>query len=274
MKIIFNYLLMISFLASMGFSQQARGQADTSLRLSDLTEDTFVCAPCGCASDDSVFHEAGTCPSCSMKLQNKKRKINVAIFIFDGMEILDFSGPAEVFASASSDAGWFNTYTVGITQSPITSQGFVQIKPEYSIENSPMPDVLVLPGGLLGKAMDNKAVIRWVKAASKQWMVGMSVCNGAFILAETDLLNGQKATTFHGVLDEFERKYPKIEVLRKTRFVDNGNIITTAGVSAGIDGALHVVTKLLGIKAAQNTVEYMEYEGWKPDHGLIVKKDN
>lgn len=247
-------------------------QSQTALTALPSAEGTFICPPCGCSSDDSVFHEAGTCPSCPMKLQNEQKKINVAIFIFDGMEILDFSGPAEVFAAAKSEKGWFNAYTVGVDNNPITSQGFVQIKPEYSIENSPRPDVLVLPGGSVGNAMNNKAVIRWVKEASKNWTVGMSVCNGAFILAETGLLDGKKATTFHGLLEDFDKNYPKIEVLRETRYVDNGSIITTAGVSAGIDGALQVVTNLLGEKTAQRAVEYMEYDNWKPEAGLVVSR--
>ena len=175
-----------------------------------------------------------------MALVNTSKAIKVAIFIFDGMEILDFSGPSEVFASSTSPEGWFNVYTVAASDEPILSQGFVKIIPEYTINNSPQPDILVLPGGGVGRSINDTTVINWVLESSKNWTFGLSVCTGAFIMAETGILNGKKATTFHGALANFKDRYPEIEVLKETRFVDNGDIVTTAGVSAGIDGSLYV----------------------------------
>lgn len=243
--------------------------AITANRVSATTSN-FVCPPCGCSYDDSVYHQTGTCPGCGMGLVNKSKRINVALFVFDGMEILDFAGPAEVFASATSPEGWFHIYTVAVSSEPVLSQGFVSITPQYTLQNAPPADVVVLPGGGVGESVSDTAVINWVKKASRSWQVGLSVCNGAFIMAETGLLSGKHATTFHGLIDQFEDNYPDINVLRETRYVDNGDIVTTAGVSAGIDGSLHVVSKILGKEAAKSTVEYMEYDGWVPDNGLII----
>ena len=88
------------------------------------------------------------------------------------------------------------------------------------------------------------------------------------------IISGKTATTFHNALDEFEYKYPETTVLKDARFVDNGNVITTAGISAGIDGALHLVAKLKGFNAAKKVAYHMEYDKWIPGEGLILSDDN
>ncbi|MGA0558834.1 DJ-1/PfpI family protein [Larkinella sp. VNQ87] len=197
--------------------------------------------------------------------QGKKR--NVAIFIHDGVEILDFAGPSEVFASTKG----FNVYTVSLTKEPIISQGFVKITPTYSLTDCPKPDILVIPGGKTGPFLTNEPLIDWIKNTAPQTEITLSVCTGAGLLAKAGLLDGKQATTFHSYIETLQRATPKAEILANTRFVDNGQIITTAGVSAGIDGALHVVSKLMGQAVATQTARYMEYDKWKPGEGLIVK---
>lgn len=285
MLVMLRVIFLITFLLINGHElvgQQVSGNSSdtTNENSTDLASyrtleggDGFVCPPCGCASDGKVFTKGGLCSSCAMELTNTRDKINVALFIFDGVEILDFAGPAEVFAASRNEKGWFNTYTVGASKNPVRGQGFITMIPEYSIQDCPKPDVVVLPGGSVGESLNDPKVIEWLKGASEEWKIGLSVCNGAFIMAETGLLAGKQATTFHGVLDRLESEYPQIKVVRDKRFVDNGNIITTAGVSAGIDGALHVVTRLLGPEVAQATVTYMEYDNWTPGNGFIVDNE-
>jgi transcriptional regulator GlxA family with amidase domain len=182
---------------------------------------------------------------------------NVAIFAFQGMELLDFAGPGEVFQAAGPK---FKVYTVAASTEPIVSQGFVKIVPEYSIQDCPKPDLLVIPGGATAATLKNPDVIAWVKRVSGETEITMSVCTGAFILAKAGLLDGQEATTHWFHLTRLGKSAPNIQVRNNVRFVDTGKIVTTAGVSAGIDGALHVVDRLLGHEAAVRVAKGMEYK--------------
>jgi transcriptional regulator GlxA family with amidase domain len=187
----------------------------------------------------------------------------VAILVFDGVELLDFSGPGEVFAAASGSSGHgFRVFTVAKTKAAVTSQGFVHITPEFTIGDCPAPDIVVLPGGNVPD--QDPELQAWVKRCSGSAELVMSVCNGAFLLAETGLLDGLEATTHHGSLAALTANFPRTRVLTNRRFVDSGRVMTCAGVSAGIDGALHVVERLLGQESAKRTARYMEYE-WRPD---------
>jgi transcriptional regulator GlxA family with amidase domain len=185
---------------------------------------------------------------------------NVAIVIYKGVELLDFAGPGEVFASAGHGA--FEVFTVASTIEPITSQGFVKILPDHSIDTSPKPDVIVIPGGNVSAVYDDPKMMDWIKKSTEKTDITMSVCNGAIALAKTGLLDGLKATTHYHAVPALQ-KFPKVTVLPDERFVDNGHIVTTQGVSAGIDGALHVVERLLGDEAAWSTARYMMYR-WEP----------
>jgi transcriptional regulator GlxA family with amidase domain len=193
----------------------------------------------------------------------KKDRRNVAVFVHEGVELLDFAGPGEVFAAAGSGRA-FKVYTVAASADPIRSQGFLKVTPEFTIGNCPKPDVIVLPGGNTFIPLKDPKVIDWVKAASADAEVTMSVCTGAFLLGKAGLLDGKEATTHWGSVDRLKKAYPKVTVRADRRFVDNGKVVTTAGVSAGIDGALHVVKRLLGEPAAKDTARYMEYK-WDPD---------
>ena len=210
-------------------------------------------------------------------IKQNKKTMKVAIFLYDGVEILDFSGPAEVFAVSGyqSDGKYrraFEVYTVAVTKEAVTSQGFLKILPDYSLDNAPMPDILVLPGGSTGKSRKNNKLLEWIKEVDKESGILMSVCTGAFLLGDSGLLDKRKATTWYGAIERLKHAFPEAEVLKDTRYVEDGNIVTTAGVSAGIDGALHVVSRLVGQSSALNTAEYMEYDKWVPEDGVIVSK--
>jgi len=215
-------------------------------------------------------------PSCSQNTDMKVR--NVAVFVYEGVEILDFGGPSEVFAASGitdKDGKWqnaFNVYIVAESKKTIKSQGFIQVIPEYTISDCPKPDIIVLPGGDTRASRKNPKVKEWLLENSRTSEVLMSVCTGAFLLGDAGLLDGKKATTWYGRIDALKESYPNTSVIEGTRFVDNGNIVTTAGVSAGIDGALHIVSRLLGHEAAAATAKYMEYDKWEPSAGMIVER--
>lgn len=233
--------------------------------------EVYICPPCGDGSCDSqTYEEPGQCPHCEMTLVAESKILNVAVFLYDGVEILDFSGPGEVFSASHFDGGGFRVYTVAATKEPLVSQGFVHIQPEYAIADCPKPDIIVLPGGNTGPSVDNNAVIQWVQQEAPDLTAALSVCTGAFILERAGLLRGKKATTFHNAIASLRERATETEVLENTRWVDNGKIITTAGVSAGIDGALHLVGRLCGMEVAQATARYMEYDKWDPKDGVIV----
>lgn len=196
----------------------------------------------------------------------QKEPKNVAIFLYQNVELLDFAGPGEVFSAAG-----FNTYTVSVDGKSLVSQRFVTVQPQYSIDNAPTPDILVFPGGNSRPSADDPRVIAWIKKLYGNGSDFMSVCTGAFIIAKAGLLDNKRVTTHYGSTKTLAVQYPTTTVLEDTRWVDNGNVITTAGVSAGIDGALHFVSRIKGIDAAKQVAHYMEYDKWNPENGVVDK---
>lgn len=201
----------------------------------------------------------------SATAQTPKRTLSVGIVVYPGVEILDFSGPSEVFAATNG----FKPFLVAFKKEPLKSQGFVTVTPEYSIEDCPPTDILLFPGGGTGSVINEPAFIEWIKARAKTTQFMVSVCTGAGLLSKAGLLDGLEVTTFHGYLKGLQEMTPTAKVLSETRFVDNGHIITTAGVSAGIDGALHLVARIKGEAVAKATAYYMEYDKWQPNMGKV-----
>jgi transcriptional regulator GlxA family with amidase domain len=196
-----------------------------------------------------------------------KGKRNVAIVIHEGVELLDFAGPGEVFQAAAQGRA-FQVYTVGATADPIVSQRFLKVTPNYSITNCPKPDIIVIPGGNTAALLRSPEMMKWLKSTAPRTEIMFSVCTGAFALAELGLLDGLEATTHHGSLSRLQEKYPNIKVRTDRRFIDNDKVVTAAGVSAGIDGALHIVLRLCGNEVARQTAHYMEYR-WENDSGSL-----
>lgn len=233
----------------------------------------YVCDPCGLPCDSIVYDNPGTCPKCGMALVDQDEanraveeaahtRKKVAILIFDGVQIIDYTGPYEVFGAAG-----FAVYTVAETKEPVTTAMGMTVIPKFTFADAPQPDVLVVPGGGVRAARDSAATLKWVTDVNAHTAHTMSVCNGAFILASAGLLDGLTATTTSGRIDELRAAYPKTKVLDDRRFVDNGRIITTAGLSSGIDGALHVVSRMLGNGSAQQVALGEEYD-WRPGSGF------
>jgi putative intracellular protease/amidase len=231
---------------------------------------SWVCPPCQASCDTMHFDHAGTCPQCGMALveaasaaaQAPVGQKRVAILVFEGVQIIDFSGPYEMFGSAGCEV-----FTVGATKAPVTSAMGLTIVPRYTFADAPRADVIVVPGGSVKAASENEATLAWVRAASATSQQTMSVCNGAFILAHAGLLDGLTATTTSGNIDRLAREFPKTKVVRDRRYVDNGRIVTCGGLTAGVDGALHVISKLYDRGTAQEVALGEEY-AWDPDGGF------
>ena len=232
----------------------------------------YVCVPCGLPCDAKVFDKPGTCPDCGMALVEQgsaqatpaadtRRK--VAVLVFNGVEVIDSMGPYELFGAAN-----YNVFTVGETKEPVTSAMGVTLVPKYTFADAPRPDVLVVPGGGVRGAQQNAALLKYVVDATATAQHTMSVCNGSFILASAGLLDGLTATSTYGNVLRLHEQFPKVKVVGDQRFVDNGKIITTAGLSAGMDGALHVIAKLDGEARARDVALGEEYH-WDPAGGYV-----
>jgi len=191
------------------------------------------------------------------------RTRDVHMLIFDDVEVLDFCGPFEVFSVAGRRHGIepFQVYTVAPEPLPVTARGGLSINPNYSIADAPEPDLLLVPGGPGTRALiQNEKIIDWVKHTSKNVEIAMSVCSGALVLGRAGLLDGLKATTHCGAIDELRSVAPTVDIRATARVLDNGNVVVSAGVSAGIDLALHVVARLIGRATAIETACYIEYD--------------
>ena len=225
----------------------------------------YVCPPCGQSCDKLTFDNPGTCPQCGMTLilaggeKDANSPPTVAILLFDGAEVIDFAGPWEVFGGAG-----YQVISVAEKLDPITAVYGQKITADYTFENSPKAEVLLVPGGGVRGAVANAKLIKWVQDQSKQSKYVMSVCTGAVILAQAGLLDGLSATTVRGGIDKLATLGRNITPVYDKRYVDNGKIITTAGLSSGIDGAFYLVSKMLGKGVAQQTALGLEYK-WDPD---------
>ncbi|MFP5245969.1 MAG: DJ-1/PfpI family protein [Thermoanaerobaculia bacterium] len=200
---------------------------------------------------------------------------NVAVVLYEHTELLDWAGPYEVWTNAAGfaadgEAKAFNVYTVGKTTEPLISQGALKVVPDYSIENAPKPDVVIIPGGHTGMLLDDPAFFAWAKKAAEESELTLTVCTGAFVLAKAGLIDKMEVTTWYGAIESLQKQYPNVTVKDGRRFVDNGKFVTTAGISAGIDGSLHLVARLLGRRVADQVARYMEYH-WTPEAYLSVK---
>jgi len=199
---------------------------------------------------------------------------NIAIVLFDRVEVLDFAGPFEVFSSCGAHGehkGHYNVYTVA-ERNPVIARGGLSISPSYLFENCPKPDIFLVPGGggytdsgvPFGsrKEMDNPVMLQWVTKQNETAELVLSVCTGSLILGKAGLLDGLRATTHWKAMDQLKAAAPNAIIVDDKRWVDNGRVISSAGVSAGIDMSLYVIEKLLGKTIARETARSMQYDHW------------
>lgn len=186
--------------------------------------------------------------------------IPVAFLISGGAVIIDFCGPWEVFESANVPGRTedpFRLYTVAKTSAAIHASGGMKIFPDYTFDNAPAPKVIVIPA----QNGSSPEMLEWIRKCTKATDVTMSVCTGAFVLANTGLLSGKLATTHHGAYKTFAVQFPDVHLKRGARFTEDGNLATAGGLSCGIDLALRVVQRYFGYQVAADTAYQLEYQG-------------
>ena len=190
---------------------------------------------------------------------------NLAILIFADVEVLDFCGPFEVFSVANRfvEPAAVSVFTVAEKPCPVIARNGLSVNPRYRFDDCPDPHLLLVPGGQGTRTeLHNPAVIEWIKRVAISAELVLSVCTGALLLAKAGLLDDLEATTHHGAIDLLRQLAPRTIVHSDRRFVDNGRVICSAGIAAGIDMSLHVVAKLHGEEVALQTARQMEYP-WK-----------
>ncbi len=193
----------------------------------------------------------------------------VGILLYDDVEVLDCCGPFEVFSTATrvalrrrSPEPPFQVHTIAVADPVVIARGGLRLVASATIRDHPPLDVLVVPGGLTGEAERDDRLIAWLAETAETAAVTASVCTGAFLLAGAGLLDGRHATSHWEDVDELELRFPQVRVRRQVRWVDEGRVVTSAGISAGLDMSLHLVRRQEGEELARATARQMDYE-WR-----------
>lgn len=192
--------------------------------------------------------------------------IAVAIYLFKNVEVLDFAGPFEVFTTASrvflkhnpDKPAPFKVFTVAKTSAPVQARAGLKTLPDFSVDDGPRIDLLVIPGGVVDEELQDEQMIDWVRATSSSAQMTASVCTGAFLLAKAGLLDGQQATTHWEDIADLRSQFPQVRVQEGVRWVDEGAVVTSAGIAAGIDMSLHLVARLASKELAIATARQMD----------------
>jgi transcriptional regulator GlxA family with amidase domain len=196
--------------------------------------------------------------------------MNVGIYLYENAEVLDFSGPFEVFSTASRlshPKNFFNVFLVSKNHHPVIARGGYSVNPNFSFSQHPEIDLLIIPGGVHHHELGKTNVINWIRNTAKKAKVVASVCTGAFLLAEAGLLANLKVTTHWEDIAKLQASYPNLEVVASQHWVDEKKVITSGGISAGIDMSLHLVSKLASLELAEKTARQMEFQ-WRKLGGL------
>lgn len=193
--------------------------------------------------------------------------LRVAILAFDEVEALDLAGPYEVFTTAvrmhQRDAAGapppFEVHCVARSRAPVRMRAGLQVLPDRSFEDASAVDLLIVPGGVVDAAMACSATRDWIAGASRTARITASVCTGAFLLAASSVLQGRESVTTHWEdIDDLRRRFPTLDVREGVRWVDQGRVVTSAGITAGIDMSLHLVARLAGEALALRTARQMD----------------
>ena len=194
-----------------------------------------------------------------------QQTLSAGILLFHEVEVLDFAGPFEVLSlaeDANTRQKLVSVKTVAQTRDAISARNGLNILPDYDFINAPDFDLLIVPGGHGAEEIEihNQALLDWIKSRAITTSILASVCTGAYLLAKAGLLDGKRATTHWMDLDRLAREYPRIDVQCDVKFVDEGNILTSGGISAGINMCFHLLTRLFGAQIARQTARRMEFE--------------
>jgi transcriptional regulator GlxA family with amidase domain len=194
-----------------------------------------------------------------------EQQLKVGILLFNEVEVLDFAGAFEVFSLAEEPqtrAKLAGVCTIAQSREIISARNGLKVMPDYDFEDAPGLDLLIVPGGYGAEEIEikNEVLLAWLKKRAESTPIVASVCTGAFLLAKAGLLGDRRATTHWMDCDRLEREYPEVSVQRVVKYVDEGNILTSGGISAGIDLCFYLLTRLFGADIARQTAKRMEYE--------------
>jgi len=191
---------------------------------------------------------------------------NVAILLFNEVEVLDFAGPFEVFSIAEDESKnkLFNVFTVSEKEDSIIARNGLEIKAKYLMDDCPAINILIIPGGYGAEKIEihNDSVLNWIIRKYDEVEILASVCTGVFLLAKSGIVTNQVVTTHWMDIRDLQSQYPNLKVVENKKYVESGKIITSGGISAGIEMSLHVVSNISGISVAEKTAKRMEYD-WK-----------
>ena len=191
----------------------------------------------------------------------------VGIVLFNDIEVLDFCGPFEVFAAVRlnedkrrEEPSPFEVWLVAEHPEPVITAGNMQVMPHHTFGNCPPLHILVVPGGWgTRKELNNPTMLEWLRARAAEVETLTSVCTGSMLLGSAGLLNGRRATTHWRSLDWMRDAFSEVTVEFGKHVVEDGPVVTSAGISAGIDMALKVVARYFGENIARATARHMEY---------------
>jgi transcriptional regulator GlxA family with amidase domain len=192
--------------------------------------------------------------------------LNVGLYLFDDVELLDFTGPYEVFSVTSELNNYqlFKVFTITQDGTQIKTVNGLKIIPDYNFNNHPNIDILIIPGGVGTKnEMNKQPVQKWLQRNYETSSITASICSGARLLGRLGLLDNIESTTHHEVTPDLQEIAPKTNIIKNMRFIDVGKIMTSAGISAGIDLSLYIVDKIYGENIKNKTIVYMEYGDWE-----------
>ena len=197
--------------------------------------------------------------------------LHIKILAFDGMEALDFAGPFEVFTTAARMhqrlqseprlEPWCEVRCVAHTAAPVAARAGLRVLPDsaFADGDARSADVLLIPGGVVDAAMQDGPTLEWIGKESARSGITASVCTGAFLLAASGVITQESVTTHWEDMDDLRRQFPQLTVQTGVRWVDTGRIVTSAGISAGIDMSLHLVARLGGMALAERTAQQMDF---------------
>lgn len=193
---------------------------------------------------------------------------NVGIFLFPEIEVLDFAGPYEVFTTATRVAARegillppiFNVYAIAENIEPVTARAGLKFIPDFQLNMHPGLDVLIIPGGVVAAEMEKPYVHDWISRTANSTAITSSVCTGAFLLAKAGVLTTHNVTTHWEDQNDLKNMFPSLNVISDVRWVDEGSVVTSAGISAGIDMSLHLIERLTSLSLAERTATQMEFE--------------
>jgi transcriptional regulator GlxA family with amidase domain len=203
------------------------------------------------------------------------RTLRVSVLLFNDVEVLDFAGPYEVFTTASrvqqrlhpQAPPQFEVACVSRNGQPIQARAGLRVVPEHSYATAPQCDVLIVPGGLVDAAMACPKTLRWIAQTAGAAQITASVCTGAFLLAASGVLRTHEVTTHWEDAADLRKQFPALTVTEGPRWVDQDSIVTSAGISAGIDMCLHLLQRLAGTALAERTARQMDYRWTTNDCG-------